>query len=705
MKQININDVMVDNFMPYTAYLILDRALPLIDGFKPSQRRVLYSMYNKGYTPNKPYVKSNSIGGDVMKIHPHGSTYGTLVRMSEGHEAFNVPFIDSKGNFGKLYSRDSREASDRYTEARLNKIAMELFNGINKNAVPMKPTYDDSGLEPEVLPVPFPVILTNGISGMAVGMATEIPPFNFHEVLSYTKARLTDSNAKVLDHIKAPDFPTDNDIVYSEDEMKQILETGRGGFKIRAKYTIKDNTVHFHNVPYTTRYEAVLDQLADLSKEGKLKEVVDVDDLYGLNSTGIRVTARKNTNMPMLVEKLFKLTRLEDNFSLNLNIVIDNTPMVLGIPQVVDEWIKFRKETILRMTKHQIHENKITLNRLQGLETILNHLDDVIQLVRTTKGSQVIQTLMDKYDLNEEQAEYIESLQLKQLAQDRIEERLKEIEVLKKRIQGLTALLSNEKMLVSIIVKELDKLNKEYSFPRRTGFVDKEMVQAKTQKLQAKEDKIEEYNNRVFITKDLYLKNIPLTSLRGNYTNRIKEDDEIIFDKEMTNLGEVIVYTNKHNIYKKRLHEIEDTKPSELGEYIPSLFDYSKGEEPLFAIAVSKEFTDNVLLGFSNGTVAVIESKAYYTKQNRQLLRNGYAKGKELIFVTSDIPTHLLGKTSDGLSVVRELETFSPKSSRSANGNKFLTLNEDCSVVKYSLPTEEEVKKYLTKSAGKGKRL
>ena len=702
---INLQDAMMDNFMPYSAYLILHRALPMIDGLKPSQRRVLYTMYKNGATANKPYVKSNSIGGDVMKIHPHGSTYETLVRMSEGHEAFGVPLVDSKGNFGKLYSRDGREAADRYTEARLNKVAMELFKGIDLNAVPMKETYDGQSVEPEVLPVPFPLILTNGISGMAVGMATDIPPFNFHEVINYTIERAKGNNPVITDYIQAPDFPTHNSIVYDKEEMENILKTGRGSVTIRANYEFEDNSIIFHGVPYTTRYEAVMEQIAKAVEEGKLKEVVDIHDLYGMNSTGIQVVARKNTDLNLLAEKLFKLTKLQDTFSLNMNIVLNNKPQVLGVDGIVNAWLEFRKQTIKNMTKYQLEKTQEKLTRLKGMEKILPHLNQVIELIRFTKGKEVVSKLMEKFHLTEEQSEYISNLQLRQLAQDTIEERLKEIEALVQRINNLQLLLTNEEALTKYIIAELEKLNKTYSFPRKTGFIAKDKVKQATKKLVKKAEEKTDYNVRVFVTKDLYIKKIPLTSLRGKFVNRIKEGDEIITDKELTNNGEILVFTNTRNVYKKRLEELEDMRPSELGEYVPALFDFEKGEEPIAIYPVPKEFDSTFVIGYSDGTITHVKESAYYTKQNRQMLKNGAADKEIVAILDINKEQHILGQTKEGYTIIRELNKFSPKASRTAQGNNFMKLNEEDKVVKYQLITDEElINKYTMASAGFGKK-
>ena len=704
MKEISIQKAMVDNFMPYSAYLILHRALPMIDGFKPSQRRVLYTMYKNNNLHNKPYAKSNSTVGDVMKIHPHGSSYETLVRLTEGHEAFGVPFIDSKGNFGKIYSRDSREAADRYTDARLNKIALELFSGINKNAVPMVDTYDEQGKEPVVLPVPYPTILTNGVSGMAVGMATDIPPFNFHEVINYTISKLKGKKDNILKHIPSPDFPTVNHIVYNEKTMEKIMETGRGSFKLRANYFIEDNAITFTHIPYTTRYEVIIEQIVDLVKEGKLKEVLDVHDLYGMNSTGIQIEAKKGVDLEKLVEKLFFMTKLEDSFSVNLNLVINNKPSVMGVSQVIDEWINFRKEVIINTSKFQLAENNLQLEKLNGLDKIKDMLDEVVFIIRNTDSKNISSSLREKFGLTQAQSEYIENIQLRNLAKDYILKRLEEIKSLEEKNRSLEQLINNDKVLSDEIVRQLENLNKNYNFPRRTALVDESKVNRAQKNISNKKDEVEDYNLKIFVTKDLYLKKLPLTSMRGKFTNRLKEDDSFVVEDELTNTGEILVYTNKHNVYKRRIHEIEDNRPSDLGHYIPSMFDFDKGEEPLFAIPVRKEFEQDIILGFSDGTIVKINSKAYYTKQNRQVLKNGYAN-KELIYVGLDSEGDLKAISSDGYAIVRELDKFGSKNSRNANGNKFMNVNNGETIVSYQhIPVGSE-DNFKMVSAGKGKRI
>lgn len=706
---------MMDSFMPYSTYLILHRALPLIDGFKPSQRRVLYSMYERGYTHNKPHVKSNSIGGDVMKIHPHGSTYETLVRMTNGHNAFNVPFIESKGSFGKVYSRDSRASADRYTSARLNKLSTQhLFTGIDKGAVEMIDTYDGSQKEPLLLPVAFPTILTNGISGMAVGMATNIPPFNFHEVINYTIAKLKDEGEDIIEYIKAPDFPIENTIVYDEDEMRKILTTGRGSFKVRGTYTIEGNTVTFHHVPHITTYESILDSIADLVKDGKLPEVVNTHDRYGMkkikgkvqHTTGIKIVAKKNTNMEELVNKLFLLTRLEETFSVNLNIVLDNKPQVLGVPQVIEEWIKFRIQTVRNMSLTQKQENELQLEKLLGLVKIQDSLEQVVSLVRKTQGSQLIQALQDTFELTQIQAEYIANLQIRSLTEDVINERTKDIQKLRVNISALEKILTDDATVSQLIIKQLEQLNKEFPHPRRTNLIDKSSVIQAKAKVIAKANEIEEYNVRVFITEEHYVKKIPLTSMRGNTNQRLKDGDKIVQDTQMTNLGELLVFTNKHNVHKKRLSDLEDSRPPVLGDYLPTLLDLEKGEEILFTVAIGKDFKEHVILGFDDGNVAVIDSKAYATKQNRSVLKNGYHKDKTLTFVSITQPeSYLVVDTTDGYRVAREVESLSLKSSRNVTGNIFVRLNEGSKVKSYKLAEQDEVSDYIIKSAGRGKRI
>lgn len=712
MKSQSLEDAMLDNFMPFATYTILDRAIPMIDGFKPSQRRILYTMFEKGYTHNKPYVKSNTIEGDVMKIHPHGGSYKTMVRMTDGHEALGAPFIDSKGNFGKLYSRDTKEAAMRYTEARLNEFASELFKGIKQGAVDMKSTYDGQGIEPILLPVPYPVALTNSTSGVAVSIGSDIPPFNFHEVNNYAISILEGKNDDILKHIPSPDFPIENTIVYDAEEMRKIMETGAGSFSVRASYTLEDGYIHFKHVPHFTKYEAILDKISELSKEGKLKEVLDAHDTYGMNddgsdSTGIQVEYKKGTDVEKLLDKLFRLTSLEETFSVNLNLVIDNIPQVLGVTRVIKEWIKFRKETIVRMARNQLKNNELQLEKLQGLDAIKNILDEVISTIRSTESNNIPKALQSKFNLSEVQADYITNIQLRNLAKDYILKRTEEINTLIKDNSLLSDLMENENSLNQHIIKQLKELNKKYSFPRRTEFVSKADVVETRAKNNQKLIEIDDYNLKMFITNDLYLKKLPLTSMRGKFNNRLKEDDSFVIEEELTNTGELVVFTDKRNVYKKRIHEIEDVRPSELGEYIPSMFDYEKGEKPLFALPLRKEFDQHIILGFSDGTIAKIDSKAYHTKQNRQLLKNGYAD-KELIYVglSESISYNAIKAiTSDNYAVVRDLDRFSSKSSRGASGNKFMTVNEGEKVVKYTSANEDDIDKYEIASAGKGRRV
>lgn len=708
LKKQDIKDSMFDNFMPYTTHLILHRALPMIDGLKPSQRRVLYTMYDKKILRNKDHVKCRSIAGDVSKIHPHGSSYDTLVRMTEGHEAFGVPLIDSKGSFGKIYSRDEPPAAERYTEARLNKIAEQLFIGINKNAVEMKDTYDGQSKEPLLLPTSFPLVLMTGADGMAAGMATKFPMFNFNEVIDYTAAVLNKENPDVLDYIPSPDFPTDNTIVYDKEEMRALMEKGRGKFRIRAQYEIDGESIHFKNVPFTVKYENILDQIEKLAKGGKLKEVIDVHDNYGMDdtgvsSTGLIVEAKKGTEMNSLVSKLFLMTSLEDSFSANMNIVLNYKPQVLGVVSIIEEWIKFRKETITKSLQFEIDENNLQIEKLKGLDKIKDVLDEVVHLIRNTVSSEISSKLQNEFSLTEKQASYIENIQLRNLAKDYILKRTHEIKSLEESNESLYKNIINDDSLSTLIVDQLKKLNNEYIFPRRTALIDKKEATEQKNKITNTVNEPEDYNLKLFISKDLYLKKLPLTSMRGKYTNRLKEDDTFTIEEEMTNLGEVIVFTNHHNIYKKRLSEIEDTKPSELGEYLPSMFNYEKGEKPLFAIPMRKEFDQVVVLGFNDGTLAKVDSQAYYTKQNRTVLKNGYAD-KELIFVSLNSSLKYLKAITEEYQIVRDMSQFNSKASRTTSGSRFINLNENDRVVSYKVATEEDVEKYLMKSAGRGKK-
>lgn len=698
----NITDSIESNYMPYTAHVILHRALPEIDGFKPSQRRILYTMYKMGLL-NSARKKSQGVVGQTMFLHPHGdiSIYETLVRMSRDNEALLTPYIDSKGNFGKQYSREEKAASARYTEVRLEQMAKELFKDIDKDNVDMVDSYDGALKEPKLLPVTYPNILTNASSGTAVGMASNIPSFNLKEIIDFTVAYLKNKDAKVSDYILSPDFPTGANIIYDKKEMKSIYDTGRGSFKIRAKYEIEDDVITFTELPYTTTFEAIIEKISSIVKGGDLKEIVDVNDVYGINTKGIEIIVKKNTDKELLVEKLFNLTTLEDTYSCNFNLIVDGRPQTLGVKEIIKNWIIFRAETIKRGTEHDINKRVRQRHLLKGLEAILLDIDKVVSIIRETKkNSDVEKNLMGSFDIDEVQAEYIANIKLKHLNKEYILNRSKEIKSLDSDIKNLNKIISSKKELAKTIIDELTKIKEDFGKDRVSSIIDKSEVKV----INMEQEMIDDYNVRVFVTKEGYLKKIPLTSLRGAYNNRLKDGDEFIAEFETTNTSEILFFTDSRNVHKRKLYEIEDSRPSNLGEFIPSLLSLS--DEELIYTYVTEDFKGSILFGFDDGRVARVDLKSYETLQNRLLLRNAYAD-KNVLFVKvlpegADID--LLAISDIDKAIILNTSRISSKATRTTAGVWFMRGKDDSKVKGYyELEDGHNYKYYKQLNAGVGK--
>jgi len=693
------------NYMPYTAYVIQERALPEIDGFKPSQRRILYTMMKMGLITSGR-KKSQGIVGQTMFLHPHGdgAIYETLVRMARDADALLHPFIDSKGNFGKQYSKNMQYASARYTEVKLEAFAKELFRDINKDVVDMVDNYDGTLKEPKLLPVTIPMILVNPQSGTAVGMASSIAPFNLNEVLDYTMAYIrSPKTANVSDYIKAPDFPTGGNIIYDKNTFEKIFDTGRGTFTIRATYKFEKDAIVFEELPYTSTFEVIIDKIAELVKEGKIKDIVDVNDIYGIKSKGIRVSVKKNTDKEALVEKLFRMTPLQSTYACNFNVVIDGRPRVLGIKGIVHEWLKFRAESIKRGMMFDIGKKTDKRHLLLALRQVLLDIDKAIRIIRGTKKKKdVVGNLMEGFDIDEKQAEYVGEYKLQNLNEEYLLERTSEIEVLEEEIADLQDLITNRKRLAELIVSQLEEVKKNHGKERKSGIIEATAV-AKAEKEAVT---IDDYNVKVFITKDGYLKKIPLTSLRGNYNISIKEGDEIISEIETTNNSDILVFTDKHNCYKYKTYDIKDHKPSVLGEYLPSLLGL-ENEQVLFA-TVTNDYTGNLLIGFKDGKVAKIELSAYETKTNRKMIKNAYANKKALYFNHIHEDIDLVAWSSIDKILVFNTSMINSKTSKTTIGIQAMKSKNDSFVHKYLDVKEEHldvVDYYRTASAGVGKYL
>jgi DNA gyrase subunit A len=700
----NIVDILTNNYMPYTAYVIMERALPEIDGFKPSQRRILYTMMKMGLQKGSR-KKSQGVVGSTMFLHPHGdmAIYETLVRMSKDSESLLIPFIDSKGNFGKQYSRDMQYASARYTEVRLAPIAKELFADIEKNTVDMVDNYDGTMKEPRLLPVTFPSILVNPQSGIANGMASNIASFNLNEVIDFTIAFIKNpKNVIVSDYIKAPDFPTGGCIVRNNSAFNNIFNTGRGSFSIRATYRFEKNSIVFEELPYTTTFEAIIDKISNLVKEGKLKDVVDVDNIYGIKSKGIEVTVKNNTNKEALVEKLFKMTPLQSSFSCNFNIVVNGKPQVLGVKQIIQEWLKFRANAIKRGAEFDRDKKAHKRHLLLALKQVLLDVDKAVKIIRDTKkNSEVIANLMNAFGIDEVQAEYVAEIKLRHLNKEYLVQRIAEIETLEKEIEQLEDLINNKSTIAKFIVKQLQDIKETYGQERKSQIIDiNELPEVEKEAVT-----IDNYNIKIFATEAGYIKKIPLTSLRGGFEIKVKDGDKIVKEVETTNNSDILIFTDKQNVYKYKSYEIEDHKPSSLGEYLPSLLGLK--DEKIVFVTVTNDYKGNLIVAFDDGKVAKIEMSAYETKQNRSMLKNAYADKNAIYFnhILDDID--ILAVSSIDKALIFNTAMVNAKSSKTTIGVQIMKSKNDSNVkAYYSLENIDEDKEYYrTFNAGIGKYL
>ena len=703
MFQHNITDALESNYMPYTAHVILDRALVEIDGFKPSQRRILYTMYKMGLLKGGR-KKSQGIVGQTMFLHPHGdgSIYETLVHMSKDYDKLLLPYVDSKGNFGKHYSRDMAYASARYTEARLMPIAKELFEGIEKNAVDMVENYDGSMKEPRLLPVRYPNVLTNVQSGTAVGMGSNIASFNLNEVIDATIAYITNRNVDITEIIKAPDFPSGGHILYEKEKFDAILQTGRGSFDMRATYRFDGNSIYFEGLPFGVKVEVIIDRIAALAKDGKLKEVVNIHDNNGIGTSGIEVVTKANTNKEALVQKLFAVTPLQSSFGCNFNMIVGGSPKVLGVKDIIHEWVVFRAESIRREAKFEWEKKTDKRHLLLALKQVLLDIDKAVKIIRETKkNSEVVANLMKAFSIDKVQAEYVAEIKLKHLNKEYLIQRISEIDTLEKEIAALDKLINDRVTLAKLIISQLKEVKASYGQERKSQLIELDASVSATTVV----EEIDNYNVKVFVTEQGYLKKIPLTSLRGSFTVKVKDGDKMRNVYETTNDSDILVYTDKQNVYKLQTHELEDHKPSVFGEYLPSLLGL-KGEEILY-VTVTSDYKGFLLIGFDDGKVAKIEMSAYETKQNRSMLKNAYANKKALYFNHTTEDVDILALSSIDKALVIFTAVVNPKSSKIAQGSQVMKAKKDSKVVAYHTLNDkfEEANYYRTAFAGIGKYL
>lgn len=650
-----IVDTIENNFMPYAMSVIMSRAIPEIDGFKPSHRKILYMMYKMGLLTGAR-AKSAKIVGQVMQLNPHGDAaiYDTMVRLSKGYEALLHPYVDSKGNFGKAFSRDMMWAASRYTEAKLEKICAELFADIDKDTVDMVDNFDNSMKEPALLPVTFPSVLVNANTGIAVGMASSICSFNLEEVCKTTIELLRDPKFDVSETLKAPDFAGGGLLVYDKAAMDEIYNTGRGSFKVRARYSFdKSNScIEITEIPPTTTSEAIIDKVIEKVKAGSLREISDIRDETDLSGLKITIDVKRGTDPDKLMKKLYASTPLQDSFSCNFNVLINGMPRVLGVRELLGEWIEFRSGCVRRRTAFDLKRATDRLHLLRGLEKILLDIDKAISIIRNTEEeSEVVPNLMIGFRIDKIQAEYVAEIKLRHLNKEYILKRLQDIDRLEEAIKDLNDILENPKRIKQIIIYELKEVVKKYAKPRKTEIIYSVELEEETV-----EPDIPEYPVTVFFTKGGYFKKITPLSLRMSGTQKLKDGDEIAQTFETTNSAELLFFTNKCQVYKSRACDFDDTKASVLGDYVAAKLEMEEGELPVY-MAVTSDYSGHMMFFFENGKAAKVSLDAYRTVTKRKKLIKAFSDkspvaavmqlaADEEIVVISSAGRHLLLNTA-----------------------------------------------------------
>lgn len=671
----NIDSTIRENYMPYAMSVILSRAIPEIDGFKPSHRKLLYTMYKMGLL-NGARTKSANIVGATMKLNPHGdlAIYDTMVRLSRGYEALLHPYVDSKGNFGKFYSRDMAWAASRYTEAKLDKICNELFRDIDKDTVDFVDNYDNTMKEPSLLPVAFPSVLVNTNTGIAVGMASNICSFNLKEICETTAALIRDPNHDVMQTLPAPDFIGGCQIIYDENALRQVYETGKGGIKLRARYEYDKsaNCIDVLSIPSTTTCEVIIEKIIDLVKTGKIKDIADVRDETGIDGLKITIDLKRGADPDKLMAKLYRFTTLEDSFSCNFNVLIGGVPRVLGVKALLEEWIAFRIECVRRRTYFDRNKKAEKLHLLKGLSAILLDIDKAVKIVRETdEEAEVVPNLMIGFGIDEVQAEYVAEIKLRHLNREYILKRTAEIEALEKEIADLDEILKSKTRIKTIIVKELKEIAEKYGQPRKSIIIYEDIVSYTEEK-----DDVPDYPVNLFFTKEGYFKKITPQSLRMSSNHKLKDGDEIAQTCEFSNNGELLFFTDKCQVYKAKAADFADTKASTLGDYVPAKLGMDEGENAVYMVA-TKDYKGILLFAFENGKLAKVPLEAYQTKTNRKKLTGAYSDKSPLagmVFFTED--KEFLLKASSGRMLLIHSGAINLKTTRSTQGVAVMKLKK-----------------------------
>lgn len=656
-----------ENYMPYAMSVILSRAIPEIDGFKPSHRKLLYTMYKMGLL-NGGRTKSANIVGATMKLNPHGDSaiYDTMVRLSRGYEALLHPYVDSKGNFGKFYSRDMAWAASRYTEAKLDAICNELFRDIDKDTVDFVDNYDNTMKEPSLLPVAFPSVLVNANTGIAVGMASNICSFNLREICETTAALIRDPDHDIKSTLPAPDFTGGCQIIYDENVINQVYETGRGSIKLRAKYVYDKsaNCIDILSIPATTTCEVIIEKVIDLVKQGKVKEISDIRDETGIDGLKITIDLKRGVDADKLMTKLYRFTTLEDSYACNFNVLIAGVPRVLGVKALLEEWIAFRIECVRRRTYFDRNKKADKLHLLRGLEKILLDIDKAVKIVRETdEESEVVPNLMIGFGIDEIQAEYVAEIKLRHLNREYILKRTKDLEDLEKEIAELDEILKSKARIKTIIVKELKSIAEKYGQPRKSIIIYDDVARYEEETVE-----IPDYPVNLFFTKEGYFKKITPQSLRMSGEQKLKDGDEIIQELEFTNNCDLLFFTDKCQVYKAKADDFAQTKASVLGDYVAAKLGFDEGENAV-KMVVTKDYKGMLLFAFENGKAAKVPLESYATKTNRKKLTGAYSDKSPLVgllYMPED--EEVLFKASSGNMLLVHTGALALKTTRSTQG-------------------------------------
>ena len=687
-----ITDTLLGNYMPYAMSVILSRAIPEIDGLKPSHRKLLYTMYNMGLLQGGT-IKSANIVGRTMQLNPHGDAaiYETMVRLSRGNETLLYPYVESKGNFGKAYSKNMVYAASRYTEAKLAPICHELFDDIKYDTVEFVDNYDNSMKEPTLLPVTFPTVLCNVSKGIAVGMASNIASFNISEICDTTIALMKNPDHMISETLLAPDFVGGGFVLYDKDELEKIYETGRGSVKVRARYTYdkKYNCIDITQIPPTTTSEDIIDKIIELVKSNKVKEINDVRDETDLSGLKITIDLKRGIDPDKFMTKLYKLTPLQDSFSCNFNILVHGNPKVLGVKSILLEWIDFRLECIRRRVVFNLDKKRKQLHLLKGLSKILLDIDKAIKIVRETEiESEVVPNLMIGFGIDETQAEYVAEIKLRHLNREYILKRIKDIEQLENDIAQLEGILSSKSKMKKIIVGELQNVAKKYDTGRKSEIiydVDDEYV--------AEESVVADYPVTMFITEQGYAKKIKTANLRMSGEQKVKEGDRMLPEVECSNKDELLFFTNKNQVYKSKFDDFNDTKASVLGEYVPGKLDMEADEQVSY-MAVTDDYSGYMIFVFENGKLAKVDMNAYQTKTNRKKLINAYSDKSPLaqaIYIKED--TELVLCSSSGRMLLVNTASILPKTTKNTQGVAAMKLKKTHKITSVHIYKEGEFEK------------